>query len=204
MRHTRDVIRHDPVDADRLNELRARLLRLQQRLGVKEGIGSTWSAKTSDGATHKYILNGVKSFDELTDEIETMFVWIWSFKDHLKAHARKLGKSDRWVEAEASADSALSVCADIANRLKHGELRDSRSMKSPRLGALTYSVPQEAMGKLTFRAFEVELDVSKAELVSFEMPVIDKQGRAIGDAFKFLERGTAQWEQLLQRIEDAV
>ena len=192
------------MDADRLNELRARLWRLQQRLGVNEGIGSTWSAKTSDRATHKYILNGVKSFYELTDEIETMFVWVWSFKDHLKGHARNLGKSDRWVEAEASADLALSVCADIANRLKHGELRDSRSMKNPRLGSLTYSVPQEAMGKLTVRAFELEFDVSKADLVSFEMPIIDRQGRVLGDAFEFLEKGTAHWEQLLQRIESAV
>lgn len=122
----RDVIRHQSVNADRLNELRDRLLRLQRRLTVKDGIGSTWSAKTEDGTTHRYIINGVKSFDELTDEIETMFVWVWSFKDHLKAHARGLGKSDRWIEAEASADPSLSVCADIANRLKHGELRESR------------------------------------------------------------------------------
>jgi hypothetical protein len=192
------------VNADRLNELRARLLRLQRRLAVKEGIGSTWSAKTSDGATHRYIINGVKSFDELTDEIETMFVWVWSFKDHLKAHARSLGKSDRWIEAEASADVGLSVCADIANRLKHGELRDSRSMKSPELGKLTYSVPQEAMGKLTVRAFEVELDVSNADLVSFEMPVLDNQGRVIGDAFKLLEKGTTRWEELLRGLESAV
>lgn len=173
-------------------------------MGVKEGVGSTWSAKTLDGATHKYVLNGVKSFDELTDEIETMFVWVWSFKDYLKAHARNLGKSDRWVEAEASADRALSVCADVANRLKHGELRNSRSMRNPRLGTLTYSVPKEALGQLTVRAFEVEVDVSKADLVSFEMPVIDCQERVIGDAFKFLESGVARWENLLQRIESAV
>lgn len=192
------------MNVDRLNELRAKLFRLQRRLAAKDGIGSTWSAKTSDGTTHRYIINGIKSFDELTDEIETMFVWVWSFKDYLKAHARGLSKSDRWIEAEASADPILAVCADIANRLKHGELRESRSMKNPQLGKLTYSVPQEAMGKLTVRAFEVELDVSNAILVSFEMPVLDKQGRVIGDAFNFLESGAVRWEELLQKVESAV
>lgn len=79
-----------------------------------------------------------------------------------------------------------------------------QTLKNPQLGTLTYSVPQEAMGKITVRAFEVELDVSNASLVSFELPVLDGRGRVIGDAFKFLEKGTARWEELLQEIERAV
>jgi hypothetical protein len=133
-----------------------------------------------------------------------MFVWLWSFKDYLKVYAQSLGKSGRWVEAEASADPCLSMCADIANRVKHGNLRESRSGKYAQLGKLTYSVPQEAMGKITVRAFEVELDVSNSSLVTFEMPVLEGSGRAIGDAFKFLERGIVRWEELLSEIESAV
>jgi hypothetical protein len=191
------------VNAEELNRILARLKRLECRLADKDGIGMAWSASVSDGSSHKYIIKGVKDLDRIGDDVETMFIWLWSFKDYLKEYARSLDKSDKWVEAEASADPCLSVCADIANRVKHGNLRESRSGKWAQLGKLTYSVPQEAMGQITFRVFEVELDISNANLVTFAMPVLDANGRTIGDAFKFLERGVLRCEELLSEIERA-
>ena len=177
---------------------------MQTRVAEKEGATTTWSATTSNGETHRYIINGVKDFDRISDDAETFFVWLWSLKDYLKAYSRSKGQSERWVETEASADPCLSVCADIANCSKHGDLsKGSRSGKYPRLGTLKYSFPQQAMGQLTVRAFEVEIDISDPTLVTFEMPILDKDDRVIGDAFSFLSRGVQRWEELLAEIERA-
>ena len=115
------------MDAEKLNGLLERLRRLRRRLSEKAGGGMSWSAKTSDCVTHRYIVNGLKDFDQIGDDAEGMFVWLWSFKDYLKAYARSRGKSAKWVEAEAIADPCLSVCADLANRAKHGNLGEGKS-----------------------------------------------------------------------------
>jgi len=162
-----------------------------------------WTAKASDGHTHKYILNGVKDFDKLSDDTESFFVWLWSVKDYLKSYSESNPDSVEWIEKQATADPHLSVCADIANWAKHARKygRHSRSGRFPKLGKLRYTVPMEAIGKITVRAFEVETNIAKPELVTFELPILDAEDRLIGDAFDFLDKGVARWERMLEAIE---
>jgi hypothetical protein len=191
------------MDAEELNKILARIKRLQSRLADKSGSSTAWNAQAPDGQTHHYIINGIKDIDHISDDVESLFVWLWSVKDYLKEYVRRKGKSEKWVEDQVNSDACLSVCADIANRAKHAQQlsKGSRSGKYPRLGKLRFTVPQQAMGQITVRAFEVEMDISNPTLVKFEMPILDERNRIIGEAFNLLAEGIQRWEELINEFE---
>jgi hypothetical protein len=179
--------------------------RAQKRLGIKSGAGTNWYAKVESGETHQYLLNGVKSPDEIEEDILAAFHWLWSLKDNVKDYCEKKGAASRWVETEINADPYLCVCGDIANRTKHPALdKGSRSNKYPVLGKLKYQIPQQALGSITFGAFDVTTDIAKPELVSLEMPIMSRDGKYLGDAFKYIEHGLNAWERIVDRAEKAV
>jgi len=195
----------DCVDFESLEKLFGRARRLRARLGVKEGSGASWSATLENGETHRYSLSGVKAPDEVQDDIESLFVWLWSLKDHIKKYLDGKGKSSGWVEPEISADQYLSICGDLANRAKHGELnRGSRSGKFPMLGKLRYQVSQTAVSSITFGAFDVGMNIAEPRQVTLEMPILGADGRYLGDAFKYLDYALKGWEKIIDRAEKAV
>jgi len=180
-------------------------LRTQQRLGVKSGEGAHWLANVENGDTHKYLLDGVKSPDEIEEDILSAFRWLWDLKDNVKSYCKCKGVSDSWVETEIYADHYLCICADIANRIKHPELeRGSKSAKYPVLGKLKYHIPQEAFASISFGAFDVTTKITKPELVCLEMPVTSHDGKYLGDAFKYIDYGLKAWGKIIDRAEKAV
>lgn len=193
------------MDFEELENLFCRARRLRARLGAKEGVGASWSATLENGEIHRYSLSGVKAPDEVQDDIESLFVWLWSLKDHVKKFLEAKGKGSAWVESEISADQYLSICADIANRAKHGGLdRGSRSGKYPKLGQLKYQVPQTAVSSITVGAFDVGINIARPRQVVLEMPVLGDDGRCLGDAFKYLDYALKGWEKIIDRAEKAV
>jgi hypothetical protein len=105
------------------------------------------------------------------------------------------------VERAINSDPHLPICGDLANTLKHGELRKSRSGKYPRLGKLLYTAPQQSLGSLTFKAFEVEVVFDKPELVHFSIPVLSRDGEEVGDAFEIASAGVKAMEKIREQIE---
>lgn len=177
----------------------------QQRLGIKGGDGANWCAKTENGDTHKYFMDGVKSPEEIEEDILAAFHWLWSLKDNVKVYCEKNGVGSNWVEAEISADPYLSICGDIANRTKHPSLKKgSRSKKFPVLGKLKYRVPQQVLESITVGAFDVTTEIAKPELVSLEMPIISSDGKYLGDAFKYIDFGLKAWGKIIDRAKRAV
>ena len=101
-------------------------------------------------------------------------------------------------------DRNLSVCADLANRLKHRTLdRRSRSGLNPSFGKVNYQAPLEAIASLTVRAFEVDISIEDPGLVNISLPVLDGTGERIGDAFDYAEKAIFVLEQLRGEIESA-
>jgi hypothetical protein len=179
--------------------------RTQQRLGIKDGDGANWYAKTQNGEAHQYFIDGVKSPDVIEEDILAAFHWLWSLKDNIKVYCEKKGIGSNWIEAEISADPYLSICGDIANRTKHPDLKKgSRSKKFPVLGKLKYHVPQEALGSITVGAFDVTTKIAKPELVSLEMPIRGSDGKYLGDAFKYIDYGLKAWEKIIDRAERTI
>jgi hypothetical protein len=178
----------------------ARLERMRAKVQDKAGTKFEWSAIPSNGVTTKYALVGVKSQDEMQDDVLNAYIWAWNLKDMLKPHAIASGKSASWFENELSADKCLALCSDIANRAKHGALKKSRSGSFASLGELRYQIPQAAIASLGFGADWATTVVEKPELVAMELPVLDSHGRVIGDAFKVLECATRRWECLISEL----
>lgn len=193
------------MELESVEKLYRYAVRTQQRLGAKDGDGARWFAKVESGETHEYLLEGVKSPDEIEEDILSAFRWLWDLKDNVKSYCKRKSISDRWIETEIYADPYLCICADIANRIKHPELeRGSKSGKFPVLGKLKYHVPQEALASISFGAFDVTTNIAKPELVSLEMPVTSGDGKYLGDAFKYINYGLKAWEKIIDRAERAV
>ena len=162
-----------------------------------------WEARAENGSPQKVFVSSVKDFDTLADDVATAFIWIWSMKDPMKHYSMEKGKSARWLEIQVDADPCLSVCADLANEGKHSSnyARGSRSGKFPRLGTLVMSVPGMAIGVLTVGDTWTHTHVANSDAVSYALPVIDRDGRTIGDAFFFLELGVQRWEEMLAQVD---
>ncbi|MDE2060609.1 MAG: hypothetical protein KGL31_04460 [candidate division NC10 bacterium] len=185
-------------------ELFERLGRLVAATKQKTGEGSSWNYTFPDGETHRYVIRGLKSHAEAEDSAFNLLIWIWNAKDYLKRRADIRGQNAQIVEDVVNADPALAVCADLANRLKHGELRCSRSGWYPKFGVMSFTAPQAALGSLTFGAFEVAVEIADPSLVEFNLPVIDQSDAEVGNAFEFAARALSALEQLKARIEEAV
>lgn len=181
-----------------VNKLFGRINRIKERLKIKDGLGTSWDYKFENGEVHKYILNGVKSPEEIEDDIANAFHWLWSLKDHIK----KSSQQGDFVESQVNGSPYLCICADLANGEKHGGLdRTPRSGKKPKLGRLKYQIPQAAMAQIAFGAFDVKIDVNNAHLVTLEMPILDEHDSLIGDAFEYLDKCIGAWESIIGTMQ---
>jgi hypothetical protein len=138
--------------------------------------------------------------EELEDDISNVFIWFWSFKDYLKGLIKHHNGDSQCIENLVNNDQKLSVCADIANGLKHGSLTRSRSGKYPVLGELGYTVPQNSMKKLVFRGPEIEFDFKNFESIEIKMSILDSTGSELGQALNYLDYAVNIWEQEFDSI----
>ena len=186
-----------------IQRLFARVGRITAQLNGKAGPGTAWNYTFPDGSTTTYVITNVKTPEEIEDQFANLSIWTWAIKDYFKALAPTFGTKPNAIEDFVNANPALPLCADIANRLKHGELKESRSGQFPVVGRPTYKVPQAAVASLLVTANNVKLDVADPELVEIEVSVTSQSGIALGDGFEFLRDGIAAWESLLKQLLSA-
>lgn len=130
---------------------------------TREGEGTSWSAQTSDGEIHTYIINGIRPLEEIEEDFATAYLWLWNLKDYIKELAIQKSLSADWIENQINADKEIVLSGDIANLIKHGRLNRSRSGKHPKLKRLKITLPQTSLGTMTFRSHEVEVDTMKLD-----------------------------------------
>ena len=183
-----------------VNDLFERIRRIQARVIVTDGPGAEWKAEVPGYGLQTYKITGMKSPLELEDDLATLSVWVWSLKDHLKAFLPSLGRDPREVERLVDSDPDLQVCADLANSAKHSTLIRSRTGRFLRAGRLRFTIPQSALGALTVRKDEVQVDVSSPQGVRIELPVVDPAGNTVGDAIEHLRRGVIAWERYAEQL----
>jgi len=183
-----------------LDALRARIQRALTAVQRRAADGFFQSHVLDDGQRHNYSVTGIKSPEQLEDELLTLFVWVWSLKDHLKNTYRLRNLDSRVVEDVVNDCVPLQYVSDIANRAKHGDLRESRSGHFAALTDVGITIPQSAISAITVGAFNVGVDVAKpneAELRASVQP----QGKAPLDAFAVLTNAIEAWEtRVLHRI----
>ncbi len=185
----------------KITELFERLARLSNTIKQKEGYTSSWTYAFPDGETHRYVLTGLKSHAEMKDAALNLLIWIWCAKDYLKELAEMNGKGGALVEEAIDNDADLPICLDLANVAKHADLKWSRSGLFPYFADISFEIPQEAIGSITFTAYEVQTNVADPKLAIVTLPVFDQAGNKIGDGFAYAERGITALEQILHKIE---
>lgn len=185
-----------------INDLFARIKRLSLRLEKKEGAGHKWSYTFPDGLETTYILKNVRCFEEIEDDIANLFIWVWNLKDYLKEFAETIGTDPQEVENLINSDHNLQLCADVANWLKHGRLKSSRSNSYARLGRLRFHAPHGTFSSITFRGTEIEIDVSKVKEILLLMPVLKMNGDEIADSFEVISMALSQWEGYFKKITE--
>ncbi len=179
-----------------VKKLFSRVARLSATIAQKRGMGAQWNCPLPIGATTTYRITNVKAPEVLADELEQVFVWVWTLKDYLKELAASVGQPAQSVEALVNSDSNLQLCADLANREKHARLKNSRSGKFAKLGKPRYTIPQKGIGALFVEASSVTIDVSKPEVVDVHVSIEDRSGAVLGDALEVLDAAVRRWERL--------
>lgn len=191
--------------AQRLSELAERVTHQFGLIGDRRGEAYEWDAELSGGTSVHYVVRNVRSLKDWECGIKTLIGLLWDVKDHIKVLAVEKGREEkvvsRLVEKETvDRVSAVAICGDLANGLKHSKLKWSRSGLWPKLGKATFEVPQEAIGQIIMREAEAELHVAKPELVDFRLSVHDWGGHEIGEAGAIAEKTWCCWKNLINNL----
>ena len=187
---------------EQIQEVFDRIKRTQSRLESLGGKGFEWSLEHPKFGLQEYSLNGLKSPEELKDDAENAFIWLWNIKDYVKKFAKSQNKSGNWVEEQINQSKYICLSADIANSLKHGGLdRSSRSGSLPALGNIQYKMPQGSISSIKFLANRVETNVSDPTKVEVIMDIYDNFKNVLGDAFMILDKSVVDWEKIIERSQ---
>lgn len=177
-----------------LHEAFARLQRLSKKIEERAGPGFVDVYVAGDGQIHSHEVTGVKSLAEFEDELLNVIVWTWSVKDYLKEAARFCGNNPSEIEALANESEVLGLISDLANRIKHGKLEKSRSGRFAKLGSISMSIPQSAVGKITVGANRVSTDVADPDKIEFHAPVLSQDGEVLAEAGECVVEAIRVWE----------
>ena len=191
-----------------IDKLFERLARHVNATKHHSGEGSVWQCTLQNGEVHTYAMVGVRTHAEAMDSAENLIKWIWDSKDYLKKRAEYVGKEASNIEEFINQNIVLSVCADLANGLKHGGLDESkgkgpRSGMNPKLGDVSFTFPQAAIGRLVFSDHYAAVVVSDPGKVEVKLPILAENGDHIGDAFDFAYQAIQALEQLRNEVEAA-
>jgi hypothetical protein len=187
-----------PVELDEIRSRISRALRAVQQVSGEDYVTS-YTATGTDFVTHFQAV-GVKAPEQLQDDFLNLFVWTWSLKDHIKECFKAYGLRAQDVEEVANGSSALMYVSDIANRAKHGSLRESRSTEFAELVGVGFEIPQDAIDTIAVAGPEVTVRVKDPKLVQIKATVRTRTGQEL-DALIVLQDAITTWEvKALSRI----
>lgn len=186
-----------------LVELIGRIERLQGRLGEKSGNIYSYSAEVN-GVRQSYRILNIKNPAEYKDEILSLLVWVWGYKDHIIKYLIEKGVAkniaDQSVLAHIRGSDSIKICMDLANAIKHSGLdTNGWTALKPELKEVGFSVPLTSLSKLEFST-GIVVDIEKPSDVNFHAKVHDKDGNYLGDAIEIMDTAMKDWEEYLKHI----
>ena len=182
------------MNKSEFSKLYERVKRSHDEVHRKASTGFAQSNHHTDGSTTHLEVVGLKAPAVLEDELLTLFVWLWSMKDYLKTLCAARGIAGNRIELIANAERSLSITADIANRAKHGTLRESRSGDFAKLQNVRISVPQSALTSIAFDKPVVKISVGIPEDAELLAEIGFDSGLAPIDAFDIASEALSAWE----------
>ena len=176
------------------SKLYERVQRSHDAVYRKANVGFAQSNKFPDGSSTNLEVIGIKAPEVLEDELLTLFIWLWSMKDYLKALCATRGIAGSQIEQIANVERSLSIVADIANRAKHGVLRKSRSGDFAKLQNVSISIPQSAMASIAFDKPAVRITVNIPDDAELFVEIGFDSGLAPIDAFQTASQAFTAWQ----------
>jgi hypothetical protein len=184
----------EDVTAANLNDMRDRIGRAFGAVKDASGPGYQISFQTTGT---EFITNfqaiGVKGLEQSRDDFLNLFIWTWNLKDYLKSGFEARGLSRQEVENQVNQCSALKYVADIANRAKHGSLRESRSGQFAELVNVGHKMAQDSIEQITVTGSDVILHTKNSGLIQIYATVATNNGTRL-DALAVLNDAMACWE----------
>jgi hypothetical protein len=110
------------------------------------------------------------------------------------------GGSRNEIEKIVNSDYDLKICADLANKLKHGKLKQSRSGLFPSFGELEFSFDHKAISSLTFTDKDVIFDIGLPNDLNISVPVKDDSETNIKDGLTILIHGIHVFENYFNKL----
>gem|GEM_PF-961241 len=160
----------------------------------KANSGFVQTLNHSDGSSTHLEMTGIKAPELLEDELLNLFIWIWSMKDYLKTLCETLGIAGSRIEQIANVERSLSIAADIANRAKHGVLRESRSGDFAKLQNVRISIPQSALASIAFHKPTVRIALNIPDDAELFAEIGFDSALAPVDAFQTASHAFAAWQ----------
>jgi hypothetical protein len=182
-----------------VEEILARARRLRDGVRAFKGEGATWEYTFPDGITEHYTIAGVMPIERLRDDVSSLVIWLWSTKDYLKRVASARGRGQQNIENLVDRTPALCLLADVANKLKHGELTRRRTTYDPSLGSPEFK-SRHGAARLSVSAEGVTIEPTDPAAIEVSYPILDASGNVIADAIVLLQSAIGYWEKALSEL----
>ena len=160
----------------------------------KANSGFAQTQKFPDGSSTHVEVIGVKAPELLEDELLNLFIWLWSMKDYLKSLCATRGIAGSRIEQIANVKRSLSITSDIANRAKHGVLRESRRGHFAKLQNVGISIPLAALASIAFHKPTIKFTVNIPENAELFAEIGFDSGLAPIDAFQTASQALSSWQ----------
>lgn len=171
-----------------------RVQRSHDAIYDKASSGFVQSQKHRDGSSTQIEIVGIKAPERLEDELLNLFIWLWSMKDYLKTLCENRGIAGSRIEQIVNVERPLSIAADIANRAKHGVLRESRSGDFAKLQNVMISIPQSSLASISFDKPAVRITVDTPEDAELWAEIGFESGLTPVDAFQTATQAFTAWQ----------
>jgi len=209
----------NPTVDDIANEIRAELrCILRARRDLYTPLERFEPITDSDGTTRYYVLfdmnrrirfqglklGGLKTYtvpdERIYDRILEFAKAVWHLKDRLYQYA-KASKQPVDVDHVAKQSSDLLVCADLANKKKHGR-NENRSQLDPHLGLVSFDTSKNGTIEMYYDGAmkDKELIVAKPVPIPYSVDILDQDDTIIGDARVVINRGFNDWLPLIRQL----
>ena len=177
-----------------ISDVKARYSRLIARLYDSSGGSYIETIGPNDNYTATFI--GIEEPGEISADMTSAFVWCWSLKDYLKKELNTRGVSSVEFEQKINEFHALTLCSDVANRLKHGSLRKSRSGHFARLENEGTSFSQNEVESIVRSESGYTFNLKKDANIQLTANIVDQKGDILMDAMQCLEGSYEAWTKI--------
>jgi hypothetical protein len=184
-----------------IEEVLGRARRLYSGVCQFKGEGATWEYTFPDGIVERYTVADVMPIERLRDDVESLFVWLWITKDRLKLAASARGRDPQLIENLVNRTPALCLLADVATKLKHGEVtRNPRTPYDPTLGTPAFRIRQHGIREIVATTEGLTIKPTDSTAVEVTYPLLDSAGNVVGDAIVLLQAAIGYWEKALSQF----